>query len=576
MKFFRLLKGELNKILMRPILYVITGILVVALFFSFFIYNPTNRSDSSITMYDECENLSDIYTLFNSSTNQYGKQSTNNLVDSGTRIIETVKTNNNFNAAEDLSSRINKTINSFSNYKEFDSVFSESGKASDEEQRLYQQIKEDISSLKQKFEEYRDANFSSIIINSADNFTLNQLFLSTLNEFNIDQTSHEAHLMLRKNIIEKNYLQKINEKINTIQQIKVSDENLEELSLYITTANNMLSKIDSSIDEIYNSGNLEQLDELKNQTIRYYLVGTNINRLVRDVVTYSPLLSLPDHEINQYFGYDGIHSYQIKERIVMSKFLLDNNAVSSDYANVFTATKTSNSEKNAFDFVYFGLEITTFIIIVFTVVIAAGMLAGEQSSGTLKLLLIRPYSRSKILTSKLLATMIFATIFLLFSTIVLFLIGLFTMGANFTAILCVFNASSAFVVSPFVLLLIYLACILFKILMYILLALAISAIFRSNVAAVGVSIVLYFMLSIFGTIFAGTYWYGYLPFSNLDLFKYLGGSFIANGSLSPLQVIFSTPMFYEGSFTYSLLISLGFGLILLSLTYLIFRKREVK
>ena len=576
MKFFRLLKGELNKILMRPILYVITGILVVALFFSFFIYNPTNRSDSSITMYDECENLSDIYTLFNSSTNQYGKQSTNNLVDSGTRIIETVKTNNNSNAVEDLSSRITSITELFSKYKTFDSVSSESGKASNEEQNLYQQIKENISNLKQKFEEYRDANFSSIIIKSADNFILNQLFLSTLNEFNIDQTSHEAHLTLRKNVAEKNYLQNINEKINTIQQIIVSDENLEELSSYITTANSMLSEINSSIDEIYNSGNQEKLDELKNQTIRYYLVGTNINRLVRDVVTYSPLLCMSDHEINQFFGYDGIHSYQIKERIVKSKFLLNNNTVSSDYANVFTATKTSNNEKNAFDFVYFGLEITTFIIIVFTVVIAAGMLAGEQSSGTLKLLLIRPYSRSKILTSKLLATMIFATIFLLFSTIVLFLIGLFTMGANFTPILCVFNASSAFVVSPFVLLLIYLACILFKILMYILLALAISAMFRSNVAAVGVSIVLYFVLSIFGTIFAGTYWYGYLPFSNLDLFKYLGGSFIANGSLSPLQVIFSTPMFYEGSFTYSLLISLGIGLILLSLTYLIFRKREVK
>ena len=40
---FRLLRGEMHKILMRPILYVITGVLVLALFFSATLMNMTDR-----------------------------------------------------------------------------------------------------------------------------------------------------------------------------------------------------------------------------------------------------------------------------------------------------------------------------------------------------------------------------------------------------------------------------------------------------------------------------------------------------------------------------------------------------
>jgi len=49
-KMSRLLRGELNKILMRPILYVITGVIVLALFFSVTLLNMENRSNKEYTV----------------------------------------------------------------------------------------------------------------------------------------------------------------------------------------------------------------------------------------------------------------------------------------------------------------------------------------------------------------------------------------------------------------------------------------------------------------------------------------------------------------------------------------------
>lgn len=68
----------------------------------------------------------------------------------------------------------------------------------------------------------------------------------------------------------------------------------------------------------------------------------------------------------------------------------------------------------------------TSLVTLFTIVIAAGIVAGEFSWGTIKLLLIRPISRSKILLSKFMTTLLFA----LYNLFILF-ISSFIFGALF-------------------------------------------------------------------------------------------------------------------------------------------------
>ncbi len=576
MNFFLLLKGELNKILMRPILYVITAIIVFALFLSYMFFTPSERIDGQVNTYDNCKNISELYTTFKSNTNQYGKPATDLLVSNNKNALLLVKQNNESTALSEFESLLNDISINTGEYAAFDNVPpAEDDTASSQEQATYSNLRAKYEQLQTKFKTYQDMLYSPMLITSDDSFNLLQLFSSTLNAFEINKTSHKSNVELRKTLSEMRYFEKIYSLFSNIIPKKVDDSQLESLSNYGNLVSAQLVEIEEEIEQINANGNAEKFDELKSLALRYYLTGSNLNTLTSNVLKYSSILNKTDSQINSYYGYEKTYSYEVKEKITKCKFLIDNNAVSTDYANVFSSNKTSNQTKNAFDFVYFGLEITSFIIIVFTVVLSAGMLAGEQSNGTLKLLLIRPYSRNKVLTSKLLASLIFGVIFLIFSTIVLFLIGLFTMGANFTPVLCVFNASLAFTCSPFVLLLIYLLCLIFKILIFALLSLAISAIFKSNVGAVGVSIVLYFLLSVLGIILSGSYWYGYLPFSNIDLFKYFGGAFVG-GTTSPISMISSSPMFYGGNFLYSFLITIGVGLIFAILTYEIFKRREIK
>ncbi|MBD3921494.1 ABC transporter permease subunit [Paenibacillus sp. PR3] len=54
----------------------------------------------------------------------------------------------------------------------------------------------------------------------------------------------------------------------------------------------------------------------------------------------------------------------------------------------------------------------TSLVTIFTVIVAADSVAGEFSSGTIKLLLIRPWSRSKVLLSKYISLLQFAIFFL--------------------------------------------------------------------------------------------------------------------------------------------------------------------
>ena len=581
MSFFRLLRGELNKILMRPILYVITGLLVVALTFSYFLYNPSERTDGSVTDYDNCENLNEIYNTFISGTTSHGKTTTEQYISNAVSAINNAESNNTSDILDTFANYITDINEKFEIYRSFNEptleASIENNIAPASEITAYENFKSAFLTLKTTYESYINSTNSPLLLKTETNNSLNQLFVSTQTLINsITTTQHDSHKTLRSTLIENDSINKIETLIDTITIKTVPEAKLAELEGYITTAETYLTTLETEIVAIKDGGDVEQMAELKTLAIRYYLVGFNVNELINMVTKYTPVLSMSDSAITTYYGYAGIYSYQINEEITYRTYLVTNDAVSTDFASVYSPTRTSNSEVNAFDFVYFGLEITSFIIIIFTVVIAAGMLAGEQSNGTLKLLLIRPYSRNKILTSKLLATLIFATIFLLFSTIVLFLIGLFTMGANFTPILCIFNSTNAFVASPAFVLFVYLLCLIFKVLIYVLIALAISAIFRSNVAAVGISIVIYFLLSLFGTIFAGSYWYGFLPFSNFDLFKYFGGAFVASGNNTPLSIIFSSHMFYGGNSAYGILITLGIGAILAVCTYWIFKKREIK
>ncbi|MGF7035918.1 ABC-2 type transport system permease protein [Paenibacillus mucilaginosus] len=157
----------------------------------------------------------------------------------------------------------------------------------------------------------------------------------------------------------------------------------------------------------------------------------------------------------------------------------------------------------------------TALATIFTVIVAGDIVASEFSWGTVKLLLIRPVSRGKILFSKYLAVLLFMTAML----VLLFVVSYFT-G------LVLFGMSGA--ISPeqslAVLLRTY-ALSAVELLMTATLAFMVSSVFRSSSLAIGLSIFLMFtsgtaMLVLISLRYT---WAKYLLFANTDLSPYFGG-----------------------------------------------------
>ena len=630
MNFFRLLKGELNKILMRPILYIITGFVIVGIIFSYFQFNLSERENNEayFEKYSTCETVSQIYSTFNDNTNNFGKNKADEEVNTAKEL---------FNSAQYYDDKFEpgeRTIKEYFDYligyhqqanpSEYTSLLSaynhymseqnfniniNNDNAPDSEIEALLNFIGPIDNSGISYtipDSYKDNNLTAVYQYVSDLVTNHKILIPTKDYEKITNiytqvekeiisasrtnfknlSSHQTHNRIREFLEEFNIIQTLQTFSDNIKLKSFSEKDTTKILANISKAETYLTELNDQIVKIKNDGTEEDYDKIKELCVRYYLVANNVNKYVNNIIIYEPVLNLPDKEIHTLYGYkndpsnptseSALNIYSVKETLSKQSYLMNHNAVSSDYANVFNNSQNSNDEANAFDLVHFGLQITSIIIIIFTVVLAAGMVAGEHSQGTLKLLMIRPYSRSKVLTSKLLATLIFASIFLVFSALILFIIGWAFYGVNFTPVLAVFNGTGAFVVSPIVLLLIDILSILIKTAMFVAISLAISAIFRNNVGAVSISIILFFLITILGMIFANSFWYGFLPLSNLDLFKFFGGSFIGSGNSTILTALFSSNIYHDVGFYYSLGATFISMALIITLTYIIFKLREIK
>ncbi|MBA9025548.1 ABC transporter permease [Peribacillus huizhouensis] len=201
------------------------------------------------------------------------------------------------------------------------------------------------------------------------------------------------------------------------------------------------------------------------------------------------------------------------------------------------------------------------IVALFTIIIAAGIVASEFSWGTIKLLLIRPISRAKILLSKYITVLLYA----LFMLAILFVLS-FILGAAFFGFeqnqphlayldgQIVARAQIPFLLSQY-------ALSSVGLLIFTTMAFMISAAFRNSSLAIGLSIFLLLMGSIVTSIIAGFFdWAKYLLFANTNLLPYFG----------------SGTLMVEGmTLSFSLIVLLVYYIIFLVVAFWAFVKRDV-
>ncbi|RXZ81486.1 ABC transporter permease [Paenibacillaceae bacterium] len=191
---------------------------------------------------------------------------------------------------------------------------------------------------------------------------------------------------------------------------------------------------------------------------------------------------------------------------------------------------------------------------IFAVVVSAESVAGEFSTGTIKLLLIRPWSRSKILLSKYISLLLFA----LFLLVVMF-------GLNYLVSLLMFGQEPGLTVgrgySPIVYWTLYQFYEYIAMIVILTLSFLISTVFRSGGLSIGLSIFLLFSGSLISQILGALdyAWVKYLLFLHLGISDFLTSPVHSHGITLP----------------FSLAVLGAYYVVFITITWVLFNRRDV-
>ncbi|HAM80137.1 ABC transporter permease [Ornithinibacillus bavariensis] len=201
------------------------------------------------------------------------------------------------------------------------------------------------------------------------------------------------------------------------------------------------------------------------------------------------------------------------------------------------------------------------LISLFTIIVAAGIVANEFKWGTIKLLLIRPSSRVKILLSKYVAVILFALLTLLFLIAFSWLIGALFFGVDGLNPHMVMEKNNGLAyVSIIKEVLVGYGFKMVNLIMMATFAFMISSIFRSSALAIGIAVFLMLAGNSIVMFFAEHSWAKFILFANTDLSQYVNGN----------------EPFIEGmSLTFSIIILLIYYAFFVISSWIVFVKRDV-
>ncbi|WP_410771748.1 ABC transporter permease [Fontibacillus sp. BL9] len=200
------------------------------------------------------------------------------------------------------------------------------------------------------------------------------------------------------------------------------------------------------------------------------------------------------------------------------------------------------------------LSFLYFLVSIFSVIVAADIVAGEFTWGTIKLLLVRPWTRSKILLSKFLTLLLFTlamtAVYLLATLAVSFLLfpntvsGVFPQGSG-----------------PFGYIMEDLLYNYIDLLVIVIFSFMVSTVFRTSGLAIGLSMFILFAGNIFTMLFHPSRyaWAKYMLFVNMDLGQYRGGQ------IGPAGMTLG----------FSVAVLGGYVLAFLLISWFVFKKRDV-
>lgn len=444
--------------------------------------------------------------------------------------------------------------------------------------------KDEIITLLNEFKTLLDTSLNNnypIVYTSKENtqfFTeLINIILTTQESIFKNTTSppiYEKHSNFKQSLEEYKFINELNKFVNGIEDVSISSNIVTKL----TSMNNKVTENSNLIlNEMSTNKNSMTNKEMQDLILSYKLLSDTYYNYTMQSVILNSTSNLSTTEIKKLYGYDfsNYNEYQLKENISRNSYYIKNNTYADNFLTPFGFNENSGTETNAYDFMYFALRISVILIIIFAIMMISSNITQEQDNGTIKLLLIRPFSRSKIINAKLLNTMIFAILFIIFASIISFISGLAMFGSTSIPVLCIFNASNVIQMSASSLMFINIICLIVEVLFFTIVSFALSTLFKSYAGSISTSLIIFILSLGLNILLSNSIVYAFIPFANIDFFKYFGGSFVYTSSVDNIfKSLLCTPIISNMTFWSSFAIYLVVVLILIAISHYVFRRRD--
>ena len=530
---FKIISAEIKKMVSKPGVFVLAVLLAVVLVLGVVIYKPEVYKDTSISLLGDT--FSEKLVYFDNSN--------------GLKVM--------------YDNEIEKTTSQIANYKKDGKSYKD---------YMLGLLTETDNSFRAYRETHSNSSPTSVITEKRENFvatlqTLQDEFIAAtrlasngsypvittkVNQDNFESTIVNAKKVVSKEVSKEmiadvckdyndNYAGKISECVNNLIFPSLPDSiynnyYARENSRY-STVKTRQNAVYSEILELQKTVNAditlekdtETLEKLKKLANEYAsITSTYVNLVKNELLTNAFSFTNTKQQMNLMY-LDNEDSYNANTNLIKFSYLFTHNLTDDQFAHPLTIGVTSNHQVNGYDYTYFVLKLFSFIIIAYAVMAACHTIAGEVKEGTMRYLAIRPVNRTKLLFGKLFSIVIMSLIMIIFSTIIALCVGGVFYGLSTKTILTIFNGSVAITMHPTVMILVYILSLLIELIVYASIALLLSCLFKSDLFAMTVLLLIYLINILLPAFVSGANsWLAYYPFSHISLYSLFGSSIYAN------------------------------------------------
>ena len=331
----------------------------------------------------------------------------------------------------------------------------------------------------------------------------------------------------------KEYINKNMSQVNESMKIDCEDENSSQCLVDKVTIKTLQYRLDNNIPLAFNSAN----STLETYTYSYDKYIKNLDKK-DEILNHEELYNKREVERN------------IKE----TEYLMEHKILTNDYNDHDTADSFISKFADP-----------SFMALIVLITLSASILAEEFNKGTIKQLLVKPFSRTKILISKYIAVIIASIIFLFALNISTTIItGLFEGDLNTifnNTVLFNYNTHSCFEMNNIIYALYTFLYALPQIILLALFVFALSVLLTNTAFSLGMGFGAYVSSDLFMVFMARFKFLSYMPTVNYNLTPYMFGGI---NSVAELTL------------TKAIIVDVVSFVVLTILSIIVFKKKDIK